>query len=160
MFLSNMLRLYSHIRLHGTIIGTIFDAPFGYLVLETSENAKVCVPAGGTIDSTTTVYDSQLWQLNLNIHLPSNISCSVIRSFVLGLDSLIHHDNQFYYQKSSTGLTTERGVDRDSKLCITSGLIGQHSILVTPGKRWHILFKAVVNARKETSIEPVRAKVL
>ncbi|RLN46930.1 hypothetical protein BBJ28_00003061 [Nothophytophthora sp. Chile5] len=89
MFLASMLHLDSRIHLHGTRKGNICDAPLGFIVLDTADNTKTFIPAGGTVSNTTEVFHRFFWPLRLDVRLPSDIPSSRVRAFVQDLDQLL-----------------------------------------------------------------------
>lgn len=91
MFLASMLHLDSHIRMHGTSTptGTVRDTPLGFIVLDTEDRTRTFIPAGETITTTTEVFHSRAWPLQLDIRLPPSVPSSKVRAFVQDLDELL-----------------------------------------------------------------------
>lgn len=107
MFLANMLHLDTHIHVRGTSKGSISDAPLGFIVLDTNDNTKTFIPAGGTVTSTTAVYHSHFWPLRLTIRLPSQTPAVQVREFLQELDQLLFWDGRFLPRHTSTVVAME-----------------------------------------------------
>lgn len=107
MFLTNMLHLDTHIHVRGTSKGSISDAPLGFIVLDTDDNTKTFIPAGGTVTSTTAVYHSHFWPLRLAIRLPPQTPAAQVREFLQELDQLLFWDGRFLPRHTSTVMAME-----------------------------------------------------
>lgn len=107
MFLANMLHLDTHIHVKGTSKGSISDAPLGFIVLDTDDNTKTFIPAGGTVTSTTSVYHSHFWPLRLAIRLPPQTPAAQVREFLQELDQLLFWDGRFLSRHTSTVVAME-----------------------------------------------------
>lgn len=94
MFLVNMLRLESRIKVPGTTAGTVRGTPLGYIVLDTEDRTRTFIPAGETISTTTEVFHARVWPLRLDIRLSPTVPSTRVRAFVQDLDQLLlYQDN-------------------------------------------------------------------
>lgn len=104
MFLANMLYLDTHIDVKGTSKGKISDAPLGFIVLDTDNNTKTFIPAGGTVTAMTAVFHSHFWPLKLDIRLPPQTPAVQVRAFMQELDQLLFWDGRFLPRHASSSV--------------------------------------------------------
>jgi hypothetical protein len=174
MFLNNMMKLTSRVRLEGGVHGTVSDAPLGFLVVETADKSKTFVPAGGSVTTATTLYNDLVHVLCLDIRLPPGTAPRNVRAFVQELDRLAV-SNQW-----SSGLSSQRSqspidpaslrVGPTSKLLLDwdwqeqqemldRARAHQHTVELSTSERWVVHVKTFLRAKNQQTMEELRSSV-